>query len=338
MHRTHGGRWAALILGASTAGLTCPLLTAPTAGATHLPPEPAAVSVADALTTTGADPAGQVVDPARWQTVANIAAAGVRAARDNGALADTVATLQSLAGCAARWSAQGTSARASLLSVCRTELAGLDYSIAPRLLAALTTDPGTPTAPGRHGPPASEPRTPPEEDDAPAAGTPDTAPGNESAAGQEDPGAEPASPTPPRPAQGGRWGGTGRSVAPTAGVITSTFGDGRGHGGIDIANTMGAPIVAVDDGEVISAGPAQGYGLWVRIRHDDGTVTTYGHNNANLVKVGQRVEAGQKIATVGDRGNSTGPHLHFEVEDRSGAKTDPAQWLADRGTPIIAAD
>lgn len=336
MHRTHSGRWAALILGASTAGLTVPLLTAPTAGATHLSPEPVAASVADALTITGADPAGQVVDPARWQTVANIAAAGVRAARDNGALDDTVATLQSLAGCAARWSAQGTGA--SLLSVCRTELAGLDYSIAPRLLAALAADPGTPTAPGRHGPPAPEPGTPPEEDDAPAAGAPDTAPGNEGATRLEDPGAAPASPTPPRPAEGGRWGGTGRPVAPTAGVITSTFGDGRGHGGIDIANTMVAPIVAVADGEVVSAGPAQGYGLWVRIRHDDGTVTTYGHNNANLVKVGQRVEAGQKIATIGDRGNSTGPHLHFEVEDRSGAKTDPAQWLADRGTPLIAAD
>ena len=93
MHRTHSGRWAALILGASTAGLTVPLLTAPTAGATHLSPEPVAASVADALTITGADPAGQVVDPARWQTVANIAAAGVRAARDNGALDDTVATL-----------------------------------------------------------------------------------------------------------------------------------------------------------------------------------------------------------------------------------------------------
>ncbi len=153
MHRTHSGRWAALILGASTAGLTVPLLTAPTAGATHLSPEPVAASVADALTITGADPAGQVVDPARWQTVANIAAAGVRAARDNGALDDTVATLQSLAGCAARWSAQGTGA--SLLSVCRTELAGLDYSIAPRLLAALAADPGTPTAPGRHGPPGT---------------------------------------------------------------------------------------------------------------------------------------------------------------------------------------
>ncbi|MDX5961849.1 peptidoglycan DD-metalloendopeptidase family protein [Rhodococcus opacus] len=115
--------------------------------------------------------------------------------------------------------------------------------------------------------------------------------------------------------------------APTSGLITSIFGDGRGHEGIDIANTIGAPIVSVADGEVINAGPAQGFGLWVRIRHDDGTVTTYGHNNGNLVAVGERVSAGQQIATVGNRGNSTGPHLHFEVTLPSGLKVDPEKWL-----------
>lgn len=126
--------------------------------------------------------------------------------------------------------------------------------------------------------------------------------------------------------------------APTTGTLTSTFGDGRDHQGIDIANSTGTPIVAVTDGEVISAGPAQGFGLWVRIRHDDGTVTTYGHNNDNLVTVGQRVEAGEEIATVGNRGISTGPHLHFEVDTPSGKKVDPGPWLAERGATITGSD
>lgn len=72
-------------------------------------------------------------------------------------------------------------------------------------------------------------------------------------------------------------------VPPTTGTVTSLVGDGRGHGGIDIANSLGTPIVAVAEGTVISAGPAQGFGLWIRIRHDDGTITTYGHNQGNNV-------------------------------------------------------
>uniref|UniRef100_UPI000A6EA030 M23 family metallopeptidase n=1 Tax=Rhodococcus opacus TaxID=37919 RepID=UPI000A6EA030 len=146
-----------------------------------------------------------------------------------------------------------------------------------------------------------------------------------------------ATPAPQRPRTWNRPG-TKEFVAPSAGTVTSTMGDGRGHEGIDIANTLGAPIVAVADGEVIDAGPAQGFGLWVRIRHDDGTITTYGHNNDNLVEVGQRVKAGQQIATVGNRGQSTGPHLHFEIEDSDGEIVDPVKWLAKRGASIVGLD
>ena len=124
-------------------------------------------------------------------------------------------------------------------------------------------------------------------------------------------------------------------VAPTSGTITSPFGDGRNHQGIDIANSTGTPIVAVADGVVISSGPAQGFGLWVRIQHNDGTITTYGHNNENTVTVGQFVTAGQEIATVGNRGQSTGPHLHFEVQDPSGQNVDPVAWLAEREASIL---
>ena len=119
---------------------------------------------------------------------------------------------------------------------------------------------------------------------------------------------------------------------PANGTVTAPFGDGRNHQGIDVAAPMNSPIRAVADGEVIDAGPAQGFGLWVRIRHDDGTVTTYGHNNSNTVTVGERVTAGQQIAKIGSRGDSTGPHVHFEVDSPTGAKLDPQSWLSQRRT------
>jgi murein DD-endopeptidase MepM/ murein hydrolase activator NlpD len=122
-------------------------------------------------------------------------------------------------------------------------------------------------------------------------------------------------------------------VMPTKGVWTSGFGYRWGvlHGGIDIANAIGTPIVAASDGVVIDAGPTAGYGAWVKLRHSDGTVTLYGHVNTWLVSVGERVMAGDQIATIGNRGNSTGPHLHFEVLLGGSNRVDPVPWLAQRG-------
>lgn len=122
-------------------------------------------------------------------------------------------------------------------------------------------------------------------------------------------------------------------VMPTRGIFTSNFGYRWGvlHAGIDIANSIGTPIVAVSDGVVIEAGPAAGYGALVKLRHADGTVTLYGHINSTLVGVGQRVMAGDQIATMGNRGNSTGPHLHFEVLQGGTQRIDPVPWLANRG-------
>ena len=122
-------------------------------------------------------------------------------------------------------------------------------------------------------------------------------------------------------------------VMPTKGVWTSGFGYRWGvlHGGIDIANAIGTPIVAASDGVVTDAGPTAGYGAWVKLRHSDGTVTLYGHVNTWLVSVGQRVMAGDQIATIGNRGNSTGPHLHFEVLLGGTNRIDPVPWLAQRG-------
>lgn len=123
---------------------------------------------------------------------------------------------------------------------------------------------------------------------------------------------------------------------PTVGQITSPFGarDGSQHQGVDIANVTGTPIVSVADGVIIDAGPASGFGLWVRVRHDDGTITVYGHVDTFVVKVGERVAAGQQIATIGNRGESTGPHLHLEVVPPGGQKVDPVAWLGERGITV----
>ncbi|SPM35215.1 hypothetical protein MRAB57_3037 [Mycobacterium rhizamassiliense] len=125
-------------------------------------------------------------------------------------------------------------------------------------------------------------------------------------------------------------------VMPTHGIFTSNFGYRWGvlHAGIDLANSIGTPIVAVSDGVVIDAGPTAGYGMWVKLRHADGTVTLYGHINTALVSVGQRVMAGDQIATMGNRGNSTGPHLHFEVLQGGTERIDPVPWLAKRGLNV----
>ncbi|MCX4093411.1 M23 family metallopeptidase [Nocardia sp. alder85J] len=129
--------------------------------------------------------------------------------------------------------------------------------------------------------------------------------------------------------------GLGGYALPARGVFTSGYGNrwGTFHYGVDIAAPIGSPIYAVADGTVIDAGPAQGFGLWVRLRHDDGTITVYGHMYDFSVSVGERVHAGQQIARVGNRGDSTGPHLHFEVLI-NGQHVDPQPWLALHGIPL----
>ena len=82
------------------------------------------------------------------------------------------------------------------------------------------------------------------------------------------------------------------------------------------------------------AGTATGFGLAVYILGDDGYVTVYGHVNRYFVSTGERVSAGEQIAEVGNRGQSTGPHLHFEVHPRGvmyGGQTNPVPWLNARG-------
>ncbi|WP_063128354.1 M23 family metallopeptidase [Nocardia fusca] len=122
----------------------------------------------------------------------------------------------------------------------------------------------------------------------------------------------------------------------TSGAYTSGFGARWGvqHLGIDVAGPIGTPIYAVADGEVIDAGPASGFGMWVRLLHADGTVTVYGHVDTTTVSVGEYVYAGDQIATMGNRGFSTGPHCHFEVWLNGSDKIDPVPWLATRGISL----
>ncbi|MFC5057745.1 M23 family metallopeptidase [Saccharothrix xinjiangensis] len=123
---------------------------------------------------------------------------------------------------------------------------------------------------------------------------------------------------------------------PANGQFSSSFGGrwGTMHYGIDIAGPIGTPILAAADGVVIEAGQASGFGLWVRVEHADGTVTVYGHVDTYSVQEGQRVRAGEQIARMGNRGFSTGPHLHFEVWDADSRKINPLQWLNSKGISV----
>ena len=111
-------------------------------------------------------------------------------------------------------------------------------------------------------------------------------------------------------------------------TLTSEFGPrwGRQHSGLDLALPTGSPIYAAKGGAVTWSGYKDSYGNLVIIDHGDGLETYYAHCSRLDVEAGQQVAAGQQIAAVGSTGNSTGPHLHFEVRV-GGVAQDPAPWL-----------
>jgi murein DD-endopeptidase MepM/ murein hydrolase activator NlpD len=127
-------------------------------------------------------------------------------------------------------------------------------------------------------------------------------------------------------------------VVPTNGRLTTCFCSrwGTMHWGIDLAAPLGTPIYAAADGVVLRAGPASGYGNAIYIQDADGNVEIYGHMKYYNVAAGDVVSAGEQIAKVGSQGQSTGPHLHFEIHvgGMNGKPTDPADWLADRGLSV----
>lgn len=127
---------------------------------------------------------------------------------------------------------------------------------------------------------------------------------------------------------------------PVDGVKTSDYGmrvnpitgEERLHAGVDLAAASGTPIWAATGGTVIQAGWSSGYGNFTCLSHGtyegQGLSTCYAHQSEILVSGGQSVQAGAVIGRVGSTGNSTGPHLHFEVR-RDGSPTDPLPWLPD---------
>jgi murein DD-endopeptidase MepM/ murein hydrolase activator NlpD len=109
---------------------------------------------------------------------------------------------------------------------------------------------------------------------------------------------------------------------------TSGFGTrwGRLHAGTDMAGPVGTPIYSTADGVVTHAGWLSGYGRLIKIQHEFGIETRYGHLSAIKVKVGQRVSRGDRIGDMGNSGRSTGPHLHYEVRV-NGTPTNPMTYI-----------
>ncbi len=119
--------------------------------------------------------------------------------------------------------------------------------------------------------------------------------------------------------------GTGRLIWPTAGTLTQAFKPL--HRALDLARSIGTPIKAADNGFVVIAGWSNaGYGNYVVIDHGNGLQTLYAHLSRIFVKPGDVVTRGAVIGNMGNTGNSTGPHLHFEVI-KKGIKVNPRGYL-----------
>jgi len=124
--------------------------------------------------------------------------------------------------------------------------------------------------------------------------------------------------------------GNGQFGWPVQGQVISKYGataDGLRNDGINISAPAGAPVVAAADGVVAYAGnELRGFGNMILIRHPDGWVTAYAHNQSLAVKKGDTVKRGQTIARVGQTGNVTAPQLHFEIRKGTSAQ-DPMKYL-----------
>ena len=110
------------------------------------------------------------------------------------------------------------------------------------------------------------------------------------------------------------WPVTAAYISSEYGLRKDPFtGRQRKHNGIDLAGPRGSDILSVAAGKVTFTGRKGGYGRFIEIKHADGVVSRYAHLEASLVKKGQTVAVGEKIARLGTSGRSTGPHLHLEI-------------------------
>ncbi|MFF5635872.1 transglycosylase family protein [Streptomyces sp. NPDC012825] len=130
--------------------------------------------------------------------------------------------------------------------------------------------------------------------------------------------------------------------APVSGSIGTRYGKPGSswssgyHTGVDFPVPTGTSVKAVAGGRVVSAGWAGAYGYQIVLRHDDGRYSQYAHLSALTVREGQRVGAGQRIGRSGSTGNSSGPHLHFEIRTGPGygSDIDPLAYLRARGVSV----
>jgi murein DD-endopeptidase MepM/ murein hydrolase activator NlpD len=169
-------------------------------------------------------------------------------------------------------------------------------------------------------------------------GSPATTPATPRATPERTAESEPAEPATPAARAAAQEQETADWVHPMPGAATtSCFGQRWGvlHAGIDLAMPADTPIRAAADGTVVEAGWVYaGYGISVVIDHGDGFLTHYAHQNRTAVAVGQQVDAGEVIGYEGSTGDSTGPHLHFEVHNGLWNQLDPAPWMRERGVDL----
>jgi murein DD-endopeptidase MepM/ murein hydrolase activator NlpD len=135
------------------------------------------------------------------------------------------------------------------------------------------------------------------------------------------------------------------SILPARGFISSYFGFRsdpftglrRMHTGLDVSTQRGTPIYAPADGMVLFSGRKTDYGNLIVVEHGYGITTRYGHNDQNLVRLGQKVKRGDLIGYVGSTGRTSGPHLHYEVRVNE-IPVDPMNFILDEFGPMTSAD
>lgn len=152
-----------------------------------------------------------------------------------------------------------------------------------------------------------------------------------------------ASSTAAQPGQGGPWIAGEWAKPITTYVVSDPFGLRPNpcsvcqpyHRGVDMAGPLGAPIFAAGPGTVIHAGSLGSYGNAVKVDHGGGLVSLYGHMGYGTlrVQVGDTVTGGTQVGQEGSTGNSSGPHLHFELR-LNGAAFDPMPFMAQKGLPL----
>ncbi|MFK0044746.1 transglycosylase family protein [Streptomyces sp. NPDC090741] len=208
-----------------------------------------------------------------------------------------------------------------------------------RLTLRVTAAPAPPAAP-----PAQNPEKPPRTAEPvkpaePNAQKPAEKPAQKPA---EKPAAKPAEKPAPAPASAQQQPASAGFVAPvdasigTAYHVAGSSWSSGYHTGVDFPVATGTSVKAVGPGSVVSAGWAGAYGYQVVIRHADGRYSQYAHLSALGVKAGQQVSGGQRIGRSGSTGNTSGPHLHFEMRTSPGygSDIDPLKYLRGRGVSI----